>query len=54
MQVCALLYLVDSTVQKGTREVESLLGADWPVAAQIEPIDKHHTFLPSLWKQNNF
>ena len=29
----AQLYLVDPTVEKGTREVESLLGANGPVAA---------------------
>lgn len=45
------LYLVDSTVEKGSREVESLLGANWPVAAQIQPIDKQNTFLPALWIQ---
>lgn len=48
---CAPVYLVDSTVEKGSREVEGLLGANWPVTAQIQPIDKHNTFLPALWTQ---
>lgn len=43
------LYLVDSTVEKRTREVQCLLGAQWPVAAQIQSIDEHNTFLPPLW-----
>lgn len=48
------MYLVDSTVEKGTRDVESLLRADWPVAAQIHPIDKHNTFFPTLQTQRGF
>lgn len=52
MLMCAQLYLVDSTVEKGTGEVESLLRANGPVAAQIQPIDEHNTFLPALLKCN--
>lgn len=51
MLVGAQLYLVDSTVEKGPGEVESLLGADRPVASQIQPVDKHDTFLPALHTQ---
>lgn len=54
MWACAMLYLVDSTVKKGSREVESLLGTNWPVAAQIQSIDEYNTFFPALWIQSNF
>lgn len=57
MLLCAQLYLVDSTVEEGTGEVEGLLGADGPVAAQVQPVYKHNTFLPTLWsggKRNDF
>lgn len=49
--LCENTYLVDSTVEKGPREIERLLGADGPVTAQIQPVDKNSTFLPALWTQ---
>jgi len=52
--VCALLYLIDSTIEKGSREVESLLWANRPVTAQIQSIYKHNTFLPALWNPKTY
>lgn len=51
MLVCVQLYLVDSTIEKRAGEIKSLLGANGPIATQIQAIDKHNTFLPALWTQ---
>lgn len=53
MLVYAQLYLVNSTVEKGTRKVKSLLGANGPIPTQIQAIDKHNTLLPALCTQRN-
>jgi len=48
LAVSDLTYLVVSTPEPGSRDIQEILGTNEPVAAQILPIKKHYSFTPLL------
>ncbi len=46
-----VLYLVAPLAKPRAWDIESLLGADGPVASQVLAVDKDYTFAPALRTQ---